>query len=95
MYGFYQNHRRDLPWRDTRDPYRILISEIMLQQIQVIRVFEKYAGFVARFPDFAALHAAPVEDLIGSWLGLGYNRRALALKKTAARVTAMGRDSAG
>ena len=59
----------------------------MLQQTQVIRVLEKYTGFVARFPDFAALHAAPVEDLLRAWQGLGYNRRALALKKTASRVT--------
>jgi A/G-specific adenine glycosylase len=86
IYRFYRDHRRDLPWRDTRDPYRILVSEIMLQQTQVTRVQERYTGFITRFPDFATLHAAPVEKLLRAWQGLGYNRRALALKKTASRI---------
>lgn len=86
IYRFYHNNRRDLPWRNTDDPYRILVSEMMLQQTQVKRVLEIYPGFIERFPDFAALYAAPVKDLLSGWQGLGYNRRALALKKTASRV---------
>jgi A/G-specific adenine glycosylase len=86
IYRFYRDHRRNLPWRDTSDPYRILVSEIMLQQTQVARVQERYTGFVMRFPDFATLHAAPVEELLRAWQGLGYNRRALALKKTASLI---------
>jgi len=86
IYRFYQANRRDLPWRDIRDPYRILVSEFMLQQTQVTRVRDKYEPFITRFPDFATLHASPVEELLREWQGLGYNRRALALKKTASRV---------
>jgi A/G-specific adenine glycosylase len=86
IYHFYREHRRDLPWRNTRDPYRILVSEIMLQQTQVKRVQEIYPGFITRFPDFSALDTTHVEDLLREWQGLGYNRRALALKKTASRV---------
>lgn len=86
IYHFFQDHRRDLPWRNTHDPCLILVSEIMLQQTQVDRVQKKYAGFITRFPDFAALDAAPVEEVLREWQGLGYNRRALALKKTASLV---------
>ena len=86
IYHFYRANRRDLPWRETREPYRILVSEFMLQQTQVARVLEKYDGFITRFPDFAVLHAAPVEDLLREWQGLGYNRRALALKRTASLI---------
>ncbi|MDD1708906.1 MAG: A/G-specific adenine glycosylase [Methanoregulaceae archaeon] len=86
IYLFYRNNRRDLPWRNTHDPYRILVSEMMLQQTQVKRVLEIYPGFIEKFPDFAALDAAPVKDLLCGWQGLGYNRRALALKKTASRI---------
>ena len=86
IYLFYRNNRRDLPWRNTHDPYRILVSEMMLQQTQVKRVLEIYPGFIEKFPDFAALNAAPVKDLLCGWQGLGYNRRALALKKTASRI---------
>jgi A/G-specific adenine glycosylase len=86
IYRFYRKNRRDLPWRNTNDPYRILVSEMMLQQTQVKRVLEIYPGFIEKFPDFAALYAAPVKDLLSGWQGLGYNRRALALKKTASRI---------
>jgi A/G-specific adenine glycosylase len=86
IYRFYRDHCRDLPWRDTRDPYRILVSEMMLQQTQVTRVQEKYTAFVTSFPDFASLDAAPVEELLRAWQGLGYNRRALALKKTTSLI---------
>ncbi len=84
---FYRNHGRDLAWRRTTDPYCILVSEIMLQQTQVDRVSRKYTAFVAAFPDFPALAAAPLPDLLSAWQGLGYNRRAIALQKCARRVT--------
>ena len=80
----YRAHgRRDLPWRKTKDPYRILVSEFMLQQTQVARVAEKYEPFIERFPDFASLARAPLGDVIRAWSGLGYNRRALHLRETA------------
>jgi A/G-specific adenine glycosylase len=68
--------RAHLPWRETRDPYTILVSEIMLQQTQVERVLPKYREFLARFPTFAALAAEPVGEAIKAWAGLGYNQRA-------------------
>ncbi|NYT17474.1 MAG: ArsR family transcriptional regulator [Methanomicrobiales archaeon] len=83
---FYHSHRRDLPWRDTTDPYQILVSEIMLQQTQVERVRDKYARFLSRFPDVESLARATVEEVLGEWQGLGYNRRALALKKAAVEI---------
>ncbi|HOF96277.1 MAG TPA: A/G-specific adenine glycosylase, partial [Methanoculleus sp.] len=82
----YRAHGRDLPWRQTTDPYRILVSEIMLQQTQVERVAVKYPEFIDRFPDFASLARAPQSDILLAWQGMGYNRRALALKRTAERV---------
>ena len=72
-----------MPWRDTRVPYRILVSEVMLQQTGIERVRTKYAGFVRAFPGFRALAAASVEEVLDAWRGLGYNRRALALRETA------------
>jgi A/G-specific adenine glycosylase len=77
-----------MPWRETRDPYRILVSEVMLQQTQVERVRTKYDAFLARFPDVATLAAATLADVLAAWQGLGYNRRALALKKAAEAVVA-------
>ncbi len=79
----YQEQGRTFPWRKTRNPYHILISEIMLQQTQVDRVVEKYEKFVAEFPDFPTLAASPLRKILTVWQGLGYNRRALALKKIA------------
>jgi A/G-specific adenine glycosylase len=84
---WYAEVRRHLPWRRTQDPYRILVSEVMLQQTQVARVVPYYEAFLARFPDAAALASAPVADVLRLWSGLGYNRRALALQ-AAARVVA-------
>lgn len=84
---FYRRFRRDLPWRTTQDPYRIFISEIMLQQTQAERVTEKYGYFLARFPDFPSLAAASVRDVLLAWQGLGYNRRALALRQAARTIT--------
>ncbi len=70
---------RDLPWRNTRDPYAIMVSEFMLQQTQVSRVKPKFMEWMDRFPDPASLASASAEDVLGFWSGLGYNRRALAL----------------
>ena len=70
-------------WRKTQDPYRILVSEVMLQQTQVDRVIDKFEQFISAFPDFKALHRASLAEVYSIWTGLGYNRRALALKKIA------------
>ena len=80
--------RRDLPWRRTRDPWAVLVSEAMLQQTQVARVVPRYAAFLDRFPDPAACAAAPVGAVIAAWEGLGYNRRAIALHRTAVACVA-------
>jgi A/G-specific adenine glycosylase len=82
--------RHDLPWRKTKDPYSILVSEIMLQQTQVERVINKYKAFLKKFPDFKTLAKAPIADLIQEWQGLGYNRRALNLQRTAQLVMSRG-----
>ena len=76
-------NRRDLPWRRTRDPWAVLVSELMLQQTQVTRVVPKYHAFLARFPTVADCAAAPVGDVIRMWAGLGYNRRAVNLHRAA------------
>jgi A/G-specific adenine glycosylase len=82
----YRNHGRDLAWRRTTDPYRILVSEIMLQQTQVERVTIKYPLFIAAFPDFPSLANASLSDVLAVWQGMGYNRRAISLQKCARRV---------
>jgi A/G-specific adenine glycosylase len=74
---------RDLPWRHTTDPYAVLLSEVMLQQTQVPRVVGRYAAFLERFPTLESLAAAPLADVLSAWLGLGYNNRALRLKRCA------------
>lgn len=76
-------NRRDLPWRRTRDPWAVLVSELMLQQTQVTRVIPKYHAFLARFPTVADCAASPVGDVIRMWAGLGYNRRAVNLHRAA------------
>jgi A/G-specific adenine glycosylase len=91
IYAYYQNHGRQLPWRETNDPYRILVSEIMLQQTQVPRVLEKYEKFIRTFPDFRSMAQASLPEILRVWQGLGYNRRALALKKTAELVVSQYR----
>ena len=78
--------RRDLPWRRTRDPWAVLVSELMLQQTQVARVVPKYHAFLEQFPTAAACAAAPAGDVVRAWAGLGYNRRALNLHRTAVAV---------
>ena len=88
IYGHYNTQGRDLPWRKKFNPYRVLVSEIMLQQTQVERVIEKFQEFLEVFPDFNALAHAPLPRLLGIWQGMGYNRRALALKALAQKVVA-------
>lgn len=83
---YAQHGRAHLPWRTTRDPYRILVSEFMLQQTQVDRVLPKYEAFVERFPDVYALAAAPAGDVLRMWKGLGYNSRAVRIKQIAREV---------
>jgi A/G-specific adenine glycosylase len=86
IWDFYKKNRREMPWRNNPDPYCVLISEIMLQQTQVDRVRIKYAEFLEKFPTFEALAAAPQSAVIAAWQGLGYNRRALMLKRLSERV---------
>ena len=90
LLAWYERVRRPLPWRATRDPYALLVSEVMLQQTQAQRVVPYYRGFLARFPDPRALAAAPTKDVLAAWSGLGYNRRALALQRAAAHVAEHG-----
>jgi A/G-specific adenine glycosylase len=82
----YRENGRVMPWRRTRNPYRIVVSEVMLQQTQVERVLAKYNQFISAFPDFRALAGAPTSAVLKHWQGLGYNRRALALKQSATIV---------
>lgn len=77
---------RDLPWRRTRDPYKIWLSEVMLQQTQVARVETRWQEWLDRFPTVGDLAAAPVSDVLAAWQGMGYNRRALSLKKAAETI---------
>lgn len=83
IYDHYFRNPRILPWRKTRNPYRILVSELMLQQTQAERVLTKYKLFITSFPDFSSLAVAPLIDILKVWQGLGYNRRAIALQKIA------------
>jgi A/G-specific adenine glycosylase len=83
---WYQHHGRDLPWRRTRDPYRVLVSEIMLQQTQVDRVVDYYHRFLRRYPTFETLAAAPEPEVREAWQGLGYYARARNLHRTAQAV---------
>lgn len=91
IYTHYRTHGRDLPWRKTRDPYRILVSEVMLQQTQVGRVLKKYSEFLRAFPDLKTLARAPARNVLKVWQGMGYNRRAIALKRTAETIVRSGR----
>jgi A/G-specific adenine glycosylase len=84
---WYERERRDLPWRRTRDPYAILVSEVMLQQTQVARVVPRYEAWLVRWPTAGALAAATLEEVLREWVGLGYYRRAVRLWE-AARVIA-------
>jgi A/G-specific adenine glycosylase len=81
---------RDLPWRATRDPYRVLVAEVLAQQTQAARAAEAWPRFLERFPDVRALAAAAPAEVLRAWQGLGYNRRALALRRTARAVEERG-----
>ena len=87
---WYKQHGRDLPWRKTQDPYRILVSEIMLQQTQVDRVKTFYRAWLKVFPSWKRLAEATNEQVVRQWSGLGYNRRALALRDIAKQVQDQG-----
>lgn len=84
----YHQFARPMPWRETRDPYAVLVSEIMLQQTQVERVRLKYGEFLACFPTVATLSCAPLSNVLTVWQGLGYNRRAIYLKRCAEEIIA-------
>jgi A/G-specific adenine glycosylase len=88
--AWYDAARRDLPWRGTTDPYEVLVSEVMLQQTQAARVAERYPRFLARFPTAGDLASASVAAVLAEWSGLGYNRRAIALREAAAAVARDG-----
>jgi A/G-specific adenine glycosylase len=90
LLAWYAEHGRDLPWRRTRDPYAILVSEVMLQQTQVARVVPRYVAWLERWPTVEALAVASTADVIREWTGLGYNRRALNLHSAARRIAAEG-----
>jgi A/G-specific adenine glycosylase len=87
---WFQANGRDLPWRRTRDPYAILVSEVMLQQTQVARVVPRYLAWLERWPTVETLASASPAEAIREWQGLGYNRRAVSLQRAAARITADG-----
>ena len=88
IYKQYYAEKRSFPWRSTKDPYKILVSEVMLQQTQAPRVVEKYKLFLQKFPTVKALSNADTHSVLLVWQGLGYNRRALLLKKTAEVIVA-------
>jgi A/G-specific adenine glycosylase len=90
LLAWFTEHGRDLPWRRTRDPYSILVSEVMLQQTQVERVVPRYLRWVERWPTATALAEATTADVIREWQGLGYNRRAVNLHRAAQVVAARG-----
>jgi A/G-specific adenine glycosylase len=90
LLAWFADHRRDLPWRRTRDPYCVLVSEVMLQQTQVPRVIPRYLEWIERWPTTTALAAAPRGEVILAWQGLGYNRRAVNLHRAAQIVAAEG-----
>jgi A/G-specific adenine glycosylase len=90
LLNWFEANGRDLPWRRTQDPYAILVSEVMLQQTQVARVVPRYLDWIERWPTAEGLAAAPREDVIRAWQGLGYNRRAVNLHRAAQVVVERG-----
>lgn len=88
IWSHYEKHRRSFPWREHITPYRVVVSEIMLQQTQAPRAIPRFESFIARFPDWQTLAKASTADILSEWQGLGYNRRALYLKKIAETVMA-------
>jgi A/G-specific adenine glycosylase len=90
LLAWFADHGRDLPWRKTRDPYAILVSEVMSQQTQMERVVPRWRRWMKRWPTIEMLAAASAADVIREWQGLGYNRRALSLHRAAQHVAAHG-----
>jgi A/G-specific adenine glycosylase len=90
LLSWFDEHKRDLPWRRTRDPYAILVSEVMLQQTQVERVIPHYLAWLERWPTVDSLAEAAPADAIRAWQGLGYNKRGLNLHTAARKIAADG-----
>jgi A/G-specific adenine glycosylase len=90
LLAWHEHHRRDLPWRRTRDPYAILVSEVMLQQTQVPRVIPRYVAWLERWPTADDLASAQRDEVIRAWQGMGYNRRVVNLHRAAQQVAAEG-----
>jgi A/G-specific adenine glycosylase len=88
VFWFYQHYGRQLPWRNTTDPYQILVSELMLQQTQVPRVVPYYEQWIVRWPTLDALASASRKDVLKAWIGLGYNTRAVNLHKAVQKIAA-------
>jgi A/G-specific adenine glycosylase len=97
LLDWYAADHRDFPWRLTRDPYAVLVSEVMLQQTQASRIAERFPSFIARFPTVESLASSPTAAVLAAWSGLGYNRRATGLQRAAKAVASEGwpRDVAG
>ena len=91
LLAWYRRHRRDLPWRRTRDPYAIWVSEVMLQQTQVVKVEPFYRAFMERYPTLEDLAEAPIDEVLAQWSGLGYYRRARLLHRAARELVDCGR----
>ena len=90
LLAWFEANGRDLPWRRTRDPYAILVSEVMLQQTQVDRIVPRYLAWLERWPTVESLAAAARTDVIREWQGLGYNRRAVSLHRAAEQIATEG-----
>jgi A/G-specific adenine glycosylase len=90
LLSWYATDHRDFPWRRTTDPYAVMVSEVMLQQTQASRVAERFPTFMSRFPTAASVAAATEAEVLAAWSGLGYNRRALALRRAATEVANHG-----
>ncbi|MFX1392605.1 MAG: A/G-specific adenine glycosylase [Promethearchaeota archaeon] len=86
IYSYFKNNGREFPFRENITPYNVVVSEMMLQQTQTSRVSEKFLKFIKEFPDFQTLSTAQLENILKAWQGLGYNRRAIALKKIAEKI---------
>jgi A/G-specific adenine glycosylase len=86
IYSYFKQYGRDFPFRKEISPYNVVVSEMMLQQTQTSRVVEKFQQFIQKFPDFQSLANAPLNDVLKVWQGLGYNRRAVALKTISEKV---------
>jgi len=86
IFSFYKKNKRELPWRNTTNPYKILLSELMLQQTQVKRVIWYYERWIAKWPSIDALASATLPEVLQMWMGLGYNNRAMNLQKTARKI---------